>query len=141
MRRTSKIQIASNALALVALTATGAGAGQVNIVTPKINIVTPKTNIRAPQVSQPKINGPQRCSSVTWKRNISLLKKLDNGLNLYRFRYHWSDTVYVGLMAEEVEVLYPDAVVKGPEGYFGVIYESLGMQLMTWDDWTRKMLG
>jgi hypothetical protein len=135
MRRTSKIQIASNALALVALTATGAGAGQV-----KINTVTPKTNIPAPQVNQPKINGPQRCSSVTVKRNISLLKKLDNGLNLYRFRYLWNDTVYVGLMAEEVESLYPDAVVKGPEGYLGVIYESLGMQLMTWDDWTRKML-
>jgi hypothetical protein len=69
-----------------------------------------------------------------------MLKTLDNGLNLYRFSYLWDDTVYVGLMAEEVESLYPNAVVRGPADLLGVIYESLGMQLLTWDDW-KKTLG
>jgi hypothetical protein len=74
-------------------------------------------------------------SDVRLKRDIVLLKHLDNGLDLYRYRYLWSDTLYVGVMAQQVEKLYPDAVAPLPNGYLGVRYDRLGMQLMTWDQW------
>ena len=28
--------------------------------------------------------------------------ELDGGINLYRYRYLWNDTIYVGVMAQEV---------------------------------------
>ncbi|MCY3013068.1 MAG: hypothetical protein NT171_00005, partial [Planctomycetota bacterium] len=34
------------------------------------------------------------------KKDISPLGKLPNGLTLYRFRYLWSETLYVGVMAQ-----------------------------------------
>jgi len=65
-----------------------------------------------------------------------LLKHLDNGLNLYRYRYLWSDTEYVGVIAQEVQRIRPDAVVAaGPDGYLLVNYGKLGMRLMIWDQW------
>jgi hypothetical protein len=38
-------------------------------------------------------------------------------------------------MAQDVQKLYPDDVVQGPDGYLRVRYDRLGMQLMTWDQW------
>jgi len=34
------------------------------------------------------------------------------GFNKYLFRYLWSDAVYEGVMAQEVEQTRPDAVVE-----------------------------
>jgi opacity protein-like surface antigen len=71
------------------------------------------------------------------KRDISLLARLDNGLGLYRYRYVWSDEVYVGVMAQEVARIVPDAVACGPDGYLRVNYRRLGLRLMKWDEWQR----
>jgi len=77
-------------------------------------------------------------SDVRLKRDIVPLEHLSNGLDLYRFRYLWSDTVYVGVMAQEVEKLYPDAVVQGSDGYLRVRYDRLGLKFMTWDEWSQS---
>ena len=45
-----------------------------------------------------------------------LLERLPSGIGLYRYRYVWSDQVYVGVMAQEVAAIEPDAVVSGPDG-------------------------
>ena len=74
-------------------------------------------------------------SDYRLKHAIVLLKHLANGLNLYRYRYLWSDTEYVGVMAQEVEKTRPDAVVQGADGYLRVDYVRLNMQLLTWDQW------
>jgi hypothetical protein len=74
-------------------------------------------------------------SDIRLKHDIARLAHLDSGLDLYRYRYLWSDTVYVGVMAQEVEKLYPDAVVRGEDGYLRVIYERLGLHLQTFDEW------
>lgn len=51
------------------------------------------------------------------------------GLTLYQFRYiDGGDTVYQGVMADEVAVRYPDAVVQMPDGYLAVIYAVLGIE-------------
>jgi opacity protein-like surface antigen len=69
------------------------------------------------------------------KRDISLLSRLDNGLGIYRYRYLWSDQVYVGVMAQEALKVRPDAVVCDRDGYLRVDYGRLGLQLMTWQEW------
>lgn len=74
-------------------------------------------------------------SDIRLKRDITKLTQLDNGLSLYRFRYLWSDTYYVGVMAQEVEQIMPDAVVRAPDGYLRVNYARLGLRFMTWDEW------
>jgi hypothetical protein len=60
-----------------------------------------------------------------------LLARRDDGLGLYSFKYVWSDTVYVGVMAQEVALLYPDAVQRDDlTGYMAVNYTRLGLQPM-----------
>jgi outer membrane immunogenic protein len=74
-------------------------------------------------------------SDVRLKRDIVLVARLEDGLGLYRYRYLWSDTVYVGVMAQEVAFVHPDAVVEGPDGYLRVNYSRLGLKLMTEPEW------
>ncbi len=74
-------------------------------------------------------------SDIRLKRDIIELARLDNGIGLYRYRYNWSDQHYVGVMAQEVADIIPDAVVRGPDGYLRVDYGRLGLHLMTWDEW------
>ena len=74
---------------------------------------------------------------VPW-RDIVELSRLDNGLGLYRYRYNWSDQVYVGVMAQEVEQIAPSAVMRGADGYLRVDYSQLGLKLMTWEDWIAR---
>jgi Chaperone of endosialidase len=76
-------------------------------------------------------------SDIRLKRDIVLLTRLDNGIGLYRFRYDWSDRLYVGVMAQEVEAIRPDAVVRGADGYLRVAYGRLGLRFMTWDEWKK----
>ncbi len=77
-------------------------------------------------------------SDIRLKRDIALLSRLDNGLGLYRYRYLWSDQVYVGVMAQEVEKVMPEAVARGADGYLRVDYQRLGLRLMTWQEWTES---
>jgi len=79
--------------------------------------------------------GPVNVSDVRLKRDTALLERLPNGIGLYRYRYTWSDQVYVGVMAQEVATIDPDAVMRAPDGYLRVNYARLGMHLRTWDDW------
>jgi RHS repeat-associated protein len=74
-------------------------------------------------------------SDARLKRDIIPVGRLENGLNLYRYRYLWSDQLYVGVMAQEVAEVVPDAVVTGPDGYLRVDYGRLGIRLRTWEEW------
>jgi hypothetical protein len=76
-------------------------------------------------------------SDVRLKRDIGLLARLGNGIGLYRYRYLWSDTVYVGVMAQEVATIVPDAVLQGADGFFRVDYGRLGLRLFTWEEWVE----
>jgi len=64
-----------------------------------------------------------------------LLGHLDNGLGYYRFSYLGSSKVYVGVMAQEVQALMPDAVIRGSDGYLRVYYEKLGLEFRTYREW------
>jgi ricin-type beta-trefoil lectin protein/endosialidase-like protein len=80
-------------------------------------------------------HGGGRHSDIRLKHDIVLLGRLDNGLGFYRFSYNGSDKAYVGVMAQEVQAVKPEAVVRGRDGYLRVYYDELGLRMQTWDEW------
>ena len=76
------------------------------------------------------------CSDIRLKRDVAPVARLDDGLTLYRYRYLWSDEVYVGVMAQEVAAIDPAAVTSGSDGYLRVNYARLGLRLETWREWS-----
>ncbi len=79
--------------------------------------------------------GGGRRSDAALKHDITLLGRLDNGLGFYRFTYNGETRAYVGVMAQEVQTIAPDAVVRGRDGYLEVFYEKLGLKFQTYDRW------
>lgn len=79
--------------------------------------------------------GGGRRSDVGLKHDIVLLGYLANGLGYYRFSYVGSSKPYVGVIAQEVQNLAPQAVTRGSDGYLRVYYEKLGLKLRTYSDW------
>lgn len=81
-------------------------------------------------------------SDARLKRDIALIGRRADGLGLYRYRYLWSDTVYVGVMAQEVALIHPDAVVHNAlDDYLRVDYARLGAHLMTPPRWQAQSAG
>jgi hypothetical protein len=74
-------------------------------------------------------------SDIRLKHDIVKLGTLGNGIGVYHFRYHWSDQAYVGVMAQEVEQIMPEAVARGGDGYLRVNYDRVGVRFQTWDAW------
>lgn len=79
--------------------------------------------------------GGGRRSDIALKHDIVLLGHLSNGLGYYRFSYIGSERAYVGVMAQEVAQVMPDAVTRGSDGYLRVYYEKLGLTFRTYRDW------
>jgi hypothetical protein len=79
--------------------------------------------------------GGGRRSDITVKHDIILLGRLDNGLGYYRFSYNGSDKAYVGVMAQEVQFVQPDAVSRDAEGILRVHYKRLGLHFQTYRQW------
>ena len=77
-------------------------------------------------------------SDIRLKRDIVPVGHLANGLRLYRYRYVWSSTLYVGVIAQEVREVVPAAVMRGRDGYLRVDYRQLGLRLQTWDEWVAS---
>jgi hypothetical protein len=69
------------------------------------------------------------------KEAVVPVRQLANGIELYRFRYRGDSEVYVGVIAQQIAHLVPDAVVRGDDGYLRVDYDRLGLKLMTWTEW------
>ena len=79
--------------------------------------------------------GGGRRSDIALKHDIVLLGHLDNGLGYYRFSYLGSDKAYVGVMAQEVQTVMPEAVTRGSDGYLRVYYDRLGLKFRSYRDW------
>ena len=80
----------------------------------------------------------QQLSDARLKRNVVRVGKLDNRVVLYRFNYLDSSDVYVGVIAQEVLAVVPEAVIIGEDGFMRVNYERLGTRMMTWDEWQKQ---
>ena len=79
--------------------------------------------------------GGRRRSDVRLKHDLVLLGRLDDGLGYYRFTYNGGHTSYVGVMAQEVQNVMPEAVTRDTDGYLRVSYDKLGLPFETYDQW------
>lgn len=69
------------------------------------------------------------------KTDIEPVGMLMPGLPLYRFRMKGSDTLYVGVMAQDVLEVRPDLVRTDASGILHVDKAALGARTITWDEW------
>jgi outer membrane immunogenic protein len=70
-------------------------------------------------------------SDARLKHDITLVARREDGLGIYRFKYLWSEQSYVGVMAQEVALVHPEAVVRDPfSGYLAVNYARLGLRMV-----------
>lgn len=59
------------------------------------------------------------------KTNIKRIGTLDNGLGLYSYTYQWGGPRHIGVMADEVTEIMPDAVSEVAHGFMAVDYEKI----------------
>src|SRR5882672_8448118 len=71
--------------------------------------------------------GGGRRFDLALKHDVVLLGHLTNGLGYYRFSYVGSHKSYVGVIAQEVESVMPEAVTRGSDGFLRVHYDKLGV--------------
>ena len=81
--------------------------------------------------------GGGRRSDIRLKHDIVLLGEIGQGVGFYRFAYNGSHKAYVGVMAQEVQSVKPEAVERGGDGYLRVHYEKLGLTFETYDRWVE----
>lgn len=60
------------------------------------------------------------------KKNIQKIYTRDDGLNIYSYDYIYKDGPFYGVMADEAEVVIPEAVVIMSDGYKAVDYSKIG---------------
>jgi Protein of unknown function (DUF3300)/Chaperone of endosialidase len=82
--------------------------------------------------------GGGRRSDIRLKHDIVFLGYLSNGLGLYRFSYNGSNVKYVGVIAQEVQNVMPNAVTTGSDGYLRVNYGKLGLKFQDYRHWLRS---
>jgi hypothetical protein len=65
-----------------------------------------------------------KLSDVRAKENVTPVGKLDDGQKVYAYNYKGDPTPEIGLLAQEVEKVRPDAVATGPDGLKRVDYAA-----------------
>ena len=72
------------------------------------------------------------------KTGITRVGTHQAGFGIYRFKYVWSDTEHVGVLAQEVLDVMPYAVIHGSDGLLRVDYSAIDMDMVTYDVWTGR---
>jgi len=83
---------------------------------------------------------PPPFSDNRLKTDIVHLATLENGIRLYSFQYLWSNTTYVGVMAQDLlsNPEFIGAVKLIPGNYYAVDYAALGLKMITLDEWRQS---
>ena len=68
-------------------------------------------------------------SDMLLKTDVHFVEQLENGINLYAFRYIGDDRMFVGVSATELQddPRFETAVVDMGDGFLGVNYRALGL--------------
>jgi hypothetical protein len=84
-----------------------------------------------------EIEAAAAASDARAKRDIVPVARLDDGLQLYSFRYLWDDsTVYVGVIAQElIGTRFEHALRGGRNGTYAVDYAALGLRMVTLEEY------
>ncbi len=70
--------------------------------------------------------GMMLASDINLKENI-IPKGIENGHNIYEFSYKGDSKRYIGVMAQEVQKIAPEAVIETPSG-LAVNYDAIGVK-------------
>jgi hypothetical protein len=70
-----------------------------------------------------------RPSDRRLKTDVARIGQHAAGFGIYRFKYLWSDTEFVGVMAQEVLDIMPGAVTRGADGFLRVDYSAIGLRI------------
>jgi hypothetical protein len=117
-----------------------AGVYRAGCVARPVGYVAPVVGVRgvARRTTRRTVRRVYRRSDIMLKHDIVLVGHLQNGLGYYRFTYNGSDKAYVGVMAQEVQMVVPEAVRRGSDGYLRVNYDRLGLPFQTYDQWVTS---
>jgi len=75
------------------------------------------------------------------KTDIVALGETEDGVKLYSWKYKSDQvTIWVGVMAQDLEATHPEALVTGTDGFYRVNYSDLGVQMMTLEQWNARLL-
>jgi len=88
-------------------------------------------------------DGPTPISTSSDRRlktDIVQVGMLRVGIPLYRFRYLGHGETHVGVMAQDVLRVVPEAVVTDASGFMRVDYQRLGTRMMTLAEWQKQDL-
>lgn len=66
------------------------------------------------------------------KKDIERLGELSNGLGVYRYNYISGQGPFIGVMADEVKALKPEALGPMIDGYMTVDYNQLKKEMAEW---------
>ena len=113
----------------------GLVAGLATLLPAVETIVAPRA---AEAQSGPPTTSTTPVSDARLKTDIERVGQLPNGMPLYRFRYRFSPDVFVGVLAQEVREVMPEAVHVGLAGVMRVDYQRLGTRLLPWSAWERS---
>jgi len=88
-----------------------------------------------PTPPPPPPSGPMGpMSDIRLKKDIKQLYVSDMGLNVYEFRYNElytnDETLWIGVMAQDVLNVKPEAVFVAENGYYGVNYDLLDVDMI-----------
>jgi hypothetical protein len=71
------------------------------------------------------IAGAAMFSDSRLKRNIKRIGTHITGIGIYCYNYIWGDTMHIGVMAQELQKVKPEAVIETESGYLAVDYNKL----------------
>ena len=71
-------------------------------------------------------------SDMRLKTDVQFVRQLENGINLYAFRYTGDERVFVGVNAAEIrsDSRFAHAVVDLGNDFLGVDYQALGLEMV-----------
>ncbi|WP_204325074.1 hypothetical protein, partial [Stenotrophomonas maltophilia] len=58
-----------------------------------------------------------------------------SGLPIYAFDYVWGGPRYVGVMAQDLLLTRPEAVIATDSGYLMVDYDMIDVRMTTYEAW------
>jgi len=81
-----------------------------------------------PKSNPPPVKAPS--SDIRLKEDITHIGVSESGLNIYTFRYIGDSILYQGVMAQELLVSNPEAVLIGDNGYYRVDYSLIDVDFI-----------
>ena len=76
-------------------------------------------------------NPPNSASDIRLKKSITFLRKSLSGINIYSWIYKndKTETIWEGVMAQEIMHDYPEAVILDTDGYYKVYYDKIDVDM------------